>query len=403
MTFAATAEWLRTRLWFGYVIGAVAWVVWLGNLALGGWYKDNEGTLLGADHLAFYTAARLVHDGRPGEMYDYAMFPEYQNKLIGWDWNALEAYRNPPFYALLYLPTAHLSFYTSFLIWTAIGLGLLCVSILLLKPERPWRALGWALAFYPVFATVSFGQNTFLSLTAFAGVYRLMQADRKFAAGLVAGFLWFKPPLLIGLFVWWAFAPRRYLNCWLGVGATGLALAAVSWGAMPEASRAFVDSLQKNVMFGGEKGWNKHTPRAFFGMLLPGSPRVAVGLALVVAAVSVAVAWRVFGRTGAPVAKMFPIAVFLSLWASPHALIYEWALLFAAGVVVWERVPASRDVWVCLFALAWIALSVSTVAAKVQDDLGSPVTLQVSMPVMGIVGWRAARELMPPRSPGAQA
>ena len=41
------------------------------------------------------------------------------------------------------------------------------------------------------------------------------------------------------------------------------------------------------------------------------------------------------GRTGAPVTVMFPVAVFLSLWASPHALVYEWALLVAAAVVLW--------------------------------------------------------------------
>ncbi len=393
MTYAATAHWLRERLWFGYVIGAVAWIIWLGNLALGGWYKDNEGTLLGGDHLAFYTAARLVHDGRQAEMYDYSKFPDYQNSLIGWDWNALEAYRNPPFYALLYLPTAGLSFYASFLIWTAIGLGLLVLSIFLLSPQRPWRALAWAVAFYPVFAVVSFGQNTFLSLTAFCAVYRLLVEDRKFAAGLVAGLLWFKPPLLIGLFVWWAFFPRRYFRCWLGVGVTGLSLAALSWLALPEASQAFVNSLRANVGFGGERMWNKHTPKAFFEMLLPEMPKLVWALTLVTAAASVGVAWWVARRSGAPVAVMFPVAVFLSLWASPHALIYEWALVFAAGVVLWERLPASRDVWLCLFAVAWIALAISTVIAKVQIDLELPITLQVSIPVLGIVGWLAAKEL----------
>jgi alpha-1,2-mannosyltransferase len=403
MTFAATAVWLHSRLWFGYVIGAVAWTVWLGNLALGGWYKDNEGTLLGGDHLAFYTGAHLIRDGRQAEMYDYAMFPAYQNALIGWDWNALEAYRNPPFYALLYVPTAALSYYLSFLVWTAIGLGLLVLSVFLLKPERPWRVLGWAIAFYPVFATVSFGQNTFLSLTAFAGVYRLMVMDRKFAAGLVAGLMWFKPPLLIGLFVWWAFCPRQCFRCWLGVGVTGLVLAAISWIALPQASWAFVNSLMGNVTFGGERMWNKHTPRAFFEMLLPESSRLVWVLTLAVTAVSLGVAWRVSRRTGAPLAVMFPVAVFLSLWASPHALIYEWALLLAAGVVLWERLPASRDVWVCLFALVWVTLAISTVFAMAQIKLELPITLQVSIPVLGIVGWMAAKELMTAWSPKAQA
>jgi alpha-1,2-mannosyltransferase len=403
MTYSRSAEWLRGLLWFGYIIGGIAWVVWIGSLAKGGWYKDAEGTLVGGDHLAFYSAAWCVHDGRQATMYDPKALYDLQPSLIGWQSSGTMRYRNPPFYALLYLPTAGLSYYASFVIWTLISLGLLVLSVFLLKPVRPWRVVAWAVAFYPVFATISFGQNTMLSLAVFAGVYRLLEMDRKFAAGLVAGLLWFKPPLLIGLFIWWAFFPRRYLACWLGVGVTGLALAAVSFLALPDASRAFVDTLRGNIGHGGEGMWNKHTPKAFFDMLLPGIPAVSWVLTLAAIAVSVGVAWRVARRSGAPVAVMFPVAVFLSLWASPHALIYEWALLVAAGVVLWERLPASRDVWVCLFALAWVALAASTPLALVQiRHLEMPVAVQISIPVLGVVGWLAARELARVRPPEAQ-
>jgi len=398
MTYAATGGWLRERLWFGAVVGAIAWVVWLGSLAVGGWYKDAEGTLLGADHLAFFHAARLIGEGRQADLYKYdcLMKEGYQKSIIGWDWHGYEAYRNPPFYALLYLPTTGLSYYTSFLIWTAISLGLLALSIHLLQPQRPLRAFLWSLAFYPVFATISFGQNTLISLAIFAGVYRLIESDRRLWAGSLAGLLWFKPPLLIGLFIWWVFDPRRYLRSWLGVALTGLALAGLSWGTLPEGSQAFVDSLQKNVQFAGEKMWNKHTPKAFVEMLVPGlPPMVSWAIALGVAAVSIAIAWRVAQRTGAPVAVMFPIAVFLSLWASPHALIYEWSLLIAAGIVLWERFPESRDVWLCLNTIAWVVLAVSTPLALVEEKfLHLPGVVQISVPVMGWVGWRAARELM---------
>jgi len=393
MTYAATADWLRGRLWFGYVIGGVAWVVWLGNLALGGWYRDYEGILLGADHLAFYSAARAIYDGRPAAMYDLTTLHAYQQSLIGWDWWGLEVYRNPPFYALLYLPTAGLSYYHSYLVWTAIGLALLVASVFLLGPERPGRVLGWAVAFYPVFAVVSFGQNSFLSLTVFAAVYRLLDRGRPFAAGLLAGLLWFKPPLLIGLFVWWAFSPRRHLDCWLGVCVTGLSLAAVSWLVLPDASWAFVETLRDNVGFGGERMWNKHTPKAFFEMLLPGRPHVYWPLTLALVAVSIAVAYRLERRTAGALPVLYPVAVFLSLWASPHALIYEWAIALAAAVVIWERFPARRDVWLCWFALAWVALAVSTVVAKVQIDLELPFTIQVSIPALGVVGWRITQEL----------
>jgi hypothetical protein len=216
---------------------------------------------------------------------------------------------------------------------------------------------------------------------------------------------------LIGLFLWWMFFPRRYLACWLGVGVMGLVLAAVSFVALPDASVAFVETLRGNIGHGGEGGWNKHTPRAFFEMLLPEPERTELdkltrpsvfpwqrgavwGLTLAVVAVSVVAAWRVARRTGAPVAVMFPVAVFLSLWASPHALIYEWALVLAAAVVLWERLPASRDVWLCLFTLAWAALAVSTTLTLVQiRHMQLPVAVQISIPVLGVVGWLAAREL----------
>jgi hypothetical protein len=389
------------------VLGVIQWVVWLGSLAIGGWYKDAEGTLVGADHLAFFHAARLIGEGRQGDLYKYELLGEqgYQKSIIGWNWHGYLAYRNPPFYALLYLPTSSAySFYTSYLIWTVVGLGLLALSIALLRPQRPLRVFLWALAFYPVFATVSFGQNTFISLAIFAGVYRLLESDRRLAAGLVAGLLWFKPQLLLGLFVWWAFQPRQYFRAWLGVAATGCVLAAVSWATLPEASLEFVNSLRGNVQFSGEKMWNKHTPRAFVEMLAPGLPAgIYWAAGAIVTALCVVVAWSIKRRTGAPVAIMFPVAVFLSLYASPHALIYEWTLAFAAGVVLWERIPERRDAWLCLFALAWVVLAASTPIAQVQERvLGLPRVLQISVPVMALVGGLVARELMTVRLPRAQ-
>lgn len=404
MTYARTAAWLRGRLWIGWPAGAVAWVVWLGSLALGGWLYDAEGTLVGVDHIAFYGAARHVRDGTAGEMYDYATQSEYQGGLIGRpDWGMLVGFRNPPFYALLYRPTAGLPFAASFLVWAAVGLGVLAGSMVLLGAERPRWAFARALTFYPVFAAVTFGQNSLLSLGVFATVYRLAAGGRSFAAGLVAGLLWFKPPLLLGLFVWWGLNPVRHARSWAGVAVTGAALAALSWVIVPDGSLAFVRSLRANLGYGGEWGWNKESPRAFWTLLLPDAPAaVTWGLTGLTSAAGLAVAAWVARRTGAPVAVMFPVAVFLSLWLSPHALIYEWAILVPAAVVLWKEFPGRRDAWLCLFAAGWLALLVSTTLAKGQIDFLSPgPVVQVAVPVMGWVGWRVARELATPRPPPA--
>jgi hypothetical protein len=229
-------------------------------------------------------------------------------------------------------------------------------------------------------------------------------SDRRFAAGLVAGLLWFKPQLLLGLFVWWAFQPRRYFRSWLGVFLTGCVLAAISWFAVPDGSRAFVDSLGEIAAFRGDGYWNKLSPRAFWALLLtdPADDKhpVVVGLAALCSLAAVVIAWWVKRRTGAPVAVMFPVAVYLSLWASPHALVYEWALVVAAAVVLWEKFPDSRNAWLCIFAIAWIALATSVTLAKFQIGRIWPV-VQVGVPLLGLVGWLAARELA--RSSDAQA
>jgi hypothetical protein len=352
MSAAAAAGWLRGRLWIAAAAGCVPWLVWIGGLISTGGTRDLAGNLVGADHLAFYHAARLIRDGESYRLYNYGELAadKYQQSLIGWDWNGFEAYRNPPFYALLYLPTAGLSYYTSLAVWSVVSFALLALAIRLLSPVSTRRAFLWSLTFFPAFATISFGQNTFISLALFAGVYRLLTTDRRLAAGLAAGLLWFKPQLLLGLFIWWALEPRRYVRAWLGVGLTGCVLAAVSWLAVPDGSRSFVLTLAANAGFAEFGPWNVVNPKAFFALLLPGMPEGYWPLAVACSLAGIAVAWHVKRRTGAPVAVMFTVAVFLSLWASPHALVYEWALLVAAAVVLWDRFPASRDVWLCLFA-----------------------------------------------------
>lgn len=399
MTDATIADWLRPKLWIGWATAVAVWTVWVGSLALGkpAWKRDAEGMLLCADHIAFYSAATLLREGRPGELYDHPALGEVQQRVTRPDgeWPFFMAYRNPPFYALLYVPTAGLPLFGSVLVWMAVSFAAIGFAVWCLRPERPWRVFAWALAFYPVFTSITFGQNTPLSLAVFAAVYRLSTDRRAFAAGLVAGLLWYKPQLLTGLFVWWGLAPWRHRWEWAGVGVTGALLAALSWLVMPEASWAFVESLRANIGYGGENPWNLHSPRKFWDILLPAAPselRTGLTLGCAGAAVGGAIWLRV--RTGGPLVVMFPAAVFVTLWVSPHTLIYEWALLVAAAVVLWERLPARRDTWLTWFTVAWLALTVSTTATLVQKrHLDLPVLFQLSIPVLAVVGVRLFRAL----------
>jgi hypothetical protein len=414
MTAAGVAAFLGRRVIFAKLGAGILWACYAASVLLGsgaGTYNLG-GQLVLPDHLAFYTAARLIRDGRPEKVYDYEFVTQYQAELFPGRWDSLEAFRNPPFYALLYLTTAGLPFAASAWVWAAVSLALIAGSVrLLVRPPSPPIAMGglspifWALTFYPVFTAISYGQNTPLSLFVFAVTYRLLAAGRPFLAGLAAGLLWFKPPLLLGLVVWGLLDLRRLWPAAVGVVITGAALVAGSYPLVPEVWHGFVGTLTKNVAFDNFEQFKMHNPVAFWRLLLPGVPdRVRWGLAAASSLAAVgAFAW-LGRRRRADLPVMFGAAVYLTLWASPHSLIYEWALLVVPGVL-WLRERGHRpEWWFLLYFVAWVVLFASThltegqliAHAWLMKQAGTewpPVAVQLSVPVLAWVGWTAARLL----------
>jgi hypothetical protein len=107
---------------------------------------------------------------------------------------------------------------------------------------------------------------------------------------------------------------------------------------------------------------------------------------------------------------MFGAVVFVTLLASPHALIYEWALLAITGILWWPATRRHPDAWFLVYGLVWLTLFVSTHFAelmlKVQEYLGAaataadldrgawrPVAVQISVPGLFGVFWWAVRRL----------
>ncbi|HJZ56849.1 MAG TPA: hypothetical protein VKE74_17910, partial [Gemmataceae bacterium] len=91
MSYAAIARRLRRVLWLAWPIAVLVWASWLGTVALGTPPRDGLGHVVGADHLAFYSAARLIRDGQPEMMYDHQFLGPYQDTLLGGGWESLEA------------------------------------------------------------------------------------------------------------------------------------------------------------------------------------------------------------------------------------------------------------------------------------------------------------------------
>jgi hypothetical protein len=368
--------------------GGLMWVIWAVSSVLGPGNLDRNGQVIGTDHTAFHTAALLVDEGQGTELYDYPglkVFAERQEEVTGKP-GFLDPFRNPPFYALLYRPTAHLTYLASYAVWAVIGLLALLGGLYLVVGRRFLTTAGWSLAFYPVFAAVSFGQNTLLSFGVFALIYRLLVGQQRFLAGLAAGFLLYKPQLLFGLGIWWLLGIRRYWPCLFGVSVTAAILALVSFLLIPDETAAWVDHLPEIAKYDAFDFYNLHNPRGF-GVLLTGSKSFGNWLGLIGMALTVFWLFRFWRRHRSDIAMMFAAAVFATLIGSPHTMTYEWALAVFPAILLWRRRPDLRESLLPLYATAWIALFISTPLTKGQlEFLG--VAVQVSVPVIVVVAVR---------------
>lgn len=408
LTFDRAAAWLRKRVWLGLVAGVIVWGAWLGSLALGDGESDFLGQIVSVDHLAFYSPAKMIREGLEADVYDNQKLFEYQRGLFApGKWESFEKLRNPPFYALWYLPTSYLPYWASAWVWTGIGLACLIVGIRWLGSDRPWRATAWALSFLPVFAVVSYGQNSLISFAMFCGTYRLLATNRPFAAGLVSGLLLFKPQLLLGLFVWWVLDVRRFWKCFLGCAVAGAALAALSYPFVPAAWANFVATLAENLRFDNFDWWKAHNARAFWRQLLSPNAIVSVAgqevsLPMVLWAVSALAGVALFVRLWVAcrdnLEVMFGASVLLMLWATPHAMIYEWSVAVVPAVLWWAHLPRLRPALLVLNAVLWVALFVSTEIGRAQEyiekklfNLEETYVFQVSVPVFAWACWQAYR------------
>jgi alpha-1,2-mannosyltransferase len=421
------AEFLAPRLWLAWATGGILWLAWLGSVALGGGQYDRFGQLVCTDHLAFYSAAVMIREGRGGEIYDNATLAQRQIELVGETWRGkYEAYRNPPFYALMYVPTAGLPYVASAAIWTVISLVCLVGGVHLLGPERPWRTAEWVFCFYPTFCAISYGQNTALSFGFLALVYRLLEWSTRsasgrdsppfemirssevalpargasgllFVAGAVAGLLCFKPTLLIGLAVWLVLDIKRLWPCAVGACVTVLLLCGVSYVIVPESWTAFLASLRDNASFDQMDWWKNLTPRAFWRLLLGDSPAVGP---LAVTSSLVGIVWFVllWRKKRHDLATMFGATVVLTLWASPHALIYEWTLLLIPAVLWWNHAAAKgRSKWTVLLTGFGILALVGPPLAQGQLKF-LPFALHVSVLGFGCAAWLTGNWLTRPKS-----
>ncbi len=394
----------RRRLRYGLWAALALWITWMLSVALGPGHLDLAGQRVGNDLSHFYAAGLTVRDGEGARLYDigYQFALQASADVIGSTETGYSAFLTPPFHALTYVPLTYLPYEAAFVVLSLLGLVALVASLRLVGADVR-RMLPWAASFFPVFATISFGQNAFLSLIILAGTYALWRSRRLFLAGLVLSLILYKPQLAVGVSALWALQWRRDWRALAGLAAGGAAFAAISFIGMADASRAYLtfsrDVLPKLVTWSEPSVWHMHTPRNFFEILI-GPGRVADGMALMIAAVAVAGFIRFRRAFAENPAMTFAGAILLTLLVTPHALVYDWVVLLIPAVLLWNERVADRAFLTRAYAAIWIVIWFAGPLTSAQLYF-SDRAFQASIPVLLIVVYRLWRQLTGTPAPQA--
>lgn len=396
---------VRRRVFWAAVTGVALWSAWLLSVTLGPWPFDLAGQIVGTDYLQFHAAGETLLRGDGERLYDLVWQHRLQESLVGARFEGLHGFLNPPFFAWLFVPLAALPYGWGFVVWSILGVVFLALSFVALGSERLFRSTALGLAFFPVFASISFGQNGTLSLLILAVTWSLWSRDLQGAAGLCASLLLYKPHLLIGVLALWLLRPRRDLAVLVGFATGSLAIVATSFAFTSEASEAFVrlsaGGFPALMRIEGFPIWHAHTLRGFWYLLLPRGT-VLVELAWIVSSVACATAfyWLVRSRQNDR-ETLFAAAIVVTLLVTPHALIYDWALLVIPFLLLFDRVPHDEELRLRLVVLMWGATLVAVPLTLAQLGVFGGYALQITLPALLIASGWAWRDLVfsPGRGP----
>jgi alpha-1,2-mannosyltransferase len=369
------------RLRYALIVGATVWAVWLASILLGTGIRDVFGQVIGNDFLAFYTGGKIVSSGQSANLYDLSYQYTVQHSIFQDDWSYLYLYVNPPFYAWLFVLFAQFPYRISALLWMGLGLAGIGLGVRWLHISQPMRALTWGLTFFPVFAGVSFGQNASLSLALFCLIYALWRRERCFSAGLASSLLLYKPQLLIGMGFLWLLDWKRERNTLAGLIAGGIILVLLCFLVTPQASLGYIRNSQ--FMLSDSPIMNAYATRTFWLNLLPGVPVLPYLLYILCVVIGICVFIHFWQQKRDNKELLFGAAICLTLWVTPHVMVYDWNLLLIPAIFLWEQKPGEHPWLTRIYALVWAAVWVSGPLTMAQLKL-LPFSVQISLPIFAL-------------------
>lgn len=376
------------RMTYAWITGGILWLAWLLSCILGSGNMDLAGHVVGTDYITIYASGVALRQGQSAQLYDFNYQSQLEQAIAGPELTTFNAFITPPFLAWLFVPFSYLPYIWSFIAWSLLSLLFLWSSLRLLSTRRPIKTLLFSLTWFPVFATISFGENSLLSLFLFCLTYWLWRKEKHFTAGIICSLLLYKPQMVLGIGLLWLLEWRVNWKSLIGLALGGITLAGLCFWLLPEASQAYIDLVRNflpELIYGKEFPlWHMHSLRGFWILLFRNQVWLTEGLSILLSAIGI-VAYFFFWRANKTEKDLlFAGAICLTIWITPHAMIYDWTILLLPAILFWQARAGIQNLLKPLYALLWIATLVSGPLTFSQLNF-LPVAIQISIPILFIV------------------
>lgn len=341
---------------------------------------DVFGKPLGYDFITFWGASHLTLQGDALAVFDH-------NAILMAEQVAVPAneqvflWHYPPIYQMFVTPLALLPYAVSFLAFVALGLWLFVRTLSPLFDRGVATgsdALFLLLAFPGVFICVFHGQNSLFSAAIFAGGLLALERGRPWLAGIVLGFLIYKPQL--GVLLPFAFLITGQWRVFIATGMSAAiitAMATVIFGI--DLWQAFFQNtaLVRDIMEQGFLPWAK-MPSAFIFLREFGVPEAIAYAAQIATAIgAMACTVYVWWKNGSS-RMSWAVQITATLLIPPYTFDYELAILAPVLIILASDMVqrgAGTKEKILLAAIYVLPICVAPLAEATHIQLGFPLLL----------------------------
>jgi hypothetical protein len=322
------------------------------------------------DFTIYYTGARLLRNGQASALYNLAA--QYRMQLTFTHVPIRQGplpFNHPPFEALLFVPFTLLNYWPAYLLWTALNLIMLAMSVILLKRHFSQLlavspvvlGLGTT-AFFPVAIGILQGQDVILLLLLFVlAVISLDRGNDAMAGALLAAGL-FRPQFVVPFVVLLALRRWRIL-----IGFAPIALVLAGFSVVIMGWRGPLDYVRfvLHLEGSGARGFGLEAVPNLRGLIanLPGVNPSSPWISLLIFASSLIVLFVTLRRICNGRDSIFfasNLATVTAILVSFHALVYDFTLLLPLLLLLFSRIAGAEwknvdgekiDVWTTLLVV----------------------------------------------------